>query len=160
MQFSTYFFSSIISFLGLACGIALIKIAPEEKKPLESYFILISRTIIALSLVFALIYYFGKGYSFFLVALLSALFLIAEIKIRKNSPRHMLEFLLYSILFFLSRENLSLFAIQSSMIFLYGISSASISFEKKNYASVIFGNIIFLAIDNMLYFLPLLSPNL
>ena len=55
MEFINYFFASIISFLGLAAGILLIKIAPEEQKPLKKYFEICRKSILILIFLFAIL---------------------------------------------------------------------------------------------------------
>ena len=57
MQFINYFFASLTSFLGLAIGVMLVKIAPEEQKPLEKYLILSRKILLLLIFIFAVFYY-------------------------------------------------------------------------------------------------------
>jgi len=52
MQFINYLFASLVSFFGLAIGILLIKIAPEEQKPLKTYLAPLRRTALAAENIF------------------------------------------------------------------------------------------------------------
>jgi len=55
MQFTNYFFASIISFLGLLIGIILVKIAPEEQKTLQKKFSLARKFLLLLIFIFVLL---------------------------------------------------------------------------------------------------------
>ena len=76
MQFITYLSASIISFLGLLVGVILIRIAPEEQKPLHKYFE-ISRQIL-LFLIFAFIAFYYSS-SVFYISILAAYFIFSII---------------------------------------------------------------------------------
>src|SRR3989338_523141 len=123
MQIMTYFLASIISYLGLLAGVILVKMAPEEQKPGKKYFILIKKLIFFLIIAFLLAYYkINLIYS--LLTLLFAGMIIAGGKLEK--PEFAYFFL--GIIFFLSGKVTGLFAIESVLVFLYGIPAASLAF--------------------------------
>lgn len=155
MQFVNYFFASVISFLGLLIGIMLVKIAPEEQKPLEKYFKLSRKILLLAIFVFIGFYYFNNvlyastlaGYFLFL--------LFVEFKINDLLKKSMITYILLGILLFLSSKNENLFIIESSLILLYGVSTSSLMYNKKekNYHKIIFYNIGFVIIANLLFLL-------
>jgi dolichol kinase len=155
MQFINYFFASITSFLGLAMGIMLAKIAPEEQKPLEKYFILSRKILLLLIFIFAAFYYINDYFN--LLALLGYfLFLLfAEFKISDLLKKSIITYCVLGILFFLSLKNTNLFTIESSLILLYGLPTASLLYNKKekNEYNIIFYNIGFVIITNLLFFM-------
>lgn len=154
MQFITYFSASIISFLGLLIGILLVKIAPEEQKPLEKYFALLRKILLLLIFAFLIFFYFNDW--FFLMVLLAyfAFLIFFEYKIINRLKKSMVIYSLLGILFFLSSKNTNLFTIESSLILLYGMPTASLLFNKKenNCLKIIFYNLGFVIIANVLFF--------
>src|SRR3989344_2534601 len=109
MQFTNYFFYSVISFSGLLAGILLIRIAPEEQKPLERYMVLLKRFLLSLIFVFAAFYYFNSWFYILILAAYFAFLLFAEYKIRDLYRKVMLAYAVFGILFFLSSKNPNLF---------------------------------------------------
>jgi len=155
MQFINYFFTSIISFLGLLIGIVLTKIAPEEQKPLRKYFVLARRIILILIFIFVLFYYFNsKIHMLTLIAYLVFL-LFTEYKIKDILKISIFNYAVLGIIFFVSSINLNLFVIESSLILLYGIPTASLIYQKKqkNHSKLLFYNLVFVIIANLLFFL-------
>ena len=154
MQFINYFSASIISFLGLLAGIILIRIAPEEQKPLRKYFAA-SRWILLL-LIFAFVaFYYSKNVFYLLV--LFACFVLAvliEYKIRNELKKSMIISTALGAIFFLSSSNPNLFIIESSLIFLYGIPTASLIYSRKekNHYKILLYSISFLLVANISYF--------
>ena len=155
MQFINYFFASAVSFFGLAIGIMLVKIAPEEQKPLERYFILSRKILLLLIFIFAVFYYINDYFN--LLALLGYfLFLLfIEFKISDLLKKSIITYCVLGILFFLSLKNTNLFTIESSLILLYGLPTASLIYNKKekNEFNVIFYNLGFVIIANLLFFI-------
>lgn len=155
MQFVNYFFASVISFLGLLIGIMLVKIAPEEQKPLEKYFKLSRRVLLYAIFLFVMFYYFNNV--FYISALIGylLLLLLVEYKISNLMRKSMTIYSLLGILFFLGSKNANLLVIESSLILLYGLPAASMIYSKKgkNHYNVIFYNTGFLIIANLLFFL-------
>lgn len=154
MQFINYFFASLISFLGLLIGIMLIKIAPEEQKPLEKYLILARKFILLMIFVFLMFYHFNN-ISYVLVLMGYFIFLLfIEYKTTNLLRKSMLIYALLGILFFLSSKNTNLFVIESSLILLYGLPTASLMYNKKakNSYQIIFYNLGFVIIANLLFY--------
>lgn len=153
MQFINYLSVSAISFFGLFVGMMLIKIAPEEKKILEKSFSL-SRKIFLLLILFFLIGYYFSRISYLMLLLSSFVFLLfVEFLITDFIKKSALNYLVLGALFFLSSKNTSLFAIESSLILLYGIPTASLIYniKKKNFFNVLFYNAAFLIAANALF---------
>ena len=153
MQFINYFFASIISFLGLLIGIMLVTIAPEEQTPLKKYFVLARKLLLLLIFIFPIFYYINKAI-FILAIILIFLFLIfIEYKIKDLFRKSVFHYAALSILFFFSLSNTNLFVIESSLILLYGLPTASLLYNKKekNYNLLLY-NAIFVLISNLLFF--------
>lgn len=157
MQFTNYFFASAVSFLGLLIGIILIKIAPEEQKPLSKYFSSLRKIFLLLMFIFLVFYYFSNlFYLAALILLLAALF-TAELRAKNLFKGSMLAYSIFGILFFISSGNTNLFVIESSLIMLYGIPTSSLMYNKKdgNTHKILYYNIPFIIIANLL---PFLAP--
>ncbi|GEM_PF-3216845 len=162
MQFINYLFASLVSFFGLAIGILLIKIAPEEQKPLKTYLATLRRTALFFIFIFLAAYYLANLYFMILLLILLALILAIEFKLQNLFAKSVTTYPMLGIIFFLSKNNINLFVIESSLIFIYGAATASLIYERRNrnHFHVIFYNAGFLAIANFLYFvLPFLMPN-
>ena len=155
MQFISYFFASIVSFLGLLIGIILIKIAPEEQKPLSKHFNWIRKISLLLVFVFLLFYFYNN--IFYLLILFVYLIFVAviEYKIHDLLKKSMLIYILLGILFYLSKNNINLFTIESALILLHGIPTASLIYsqKQKNYFKLLFYNMGFLIISNILFYI-------
>ena len=155
MQFINYFSASIISFTGLLIGLMLVKIAPEEQKPLEKYFNLARKAILLLIFIFIMFYYFNSW--FYALALISYFLFILFIEYKTSDmlKKSMLIYAVLGILFFLSSRNTNLFIIEASLILLHGLPAASLLYNKKekNEYKMIFYNAGFVAISNLLFFI-------
>ena len=154
MQFLNYFFASIIAYLGLLIGIILIKIAPEEQKPLRRYFGWL-RIIILLLIFLFLIFYYSNNSIYIIALLIYFIFVIfIEYKLSKLSKKSMIIYTALGIIFYLSSKNPNLFAIESSLILLYGIPNASILYSRKekNYSEIFLHNLGFLLVANLAFF--------
>ena len=155
MQFINYFSASAISLLGLLIGILLVKIAPEEQKPLEKYFVPAGKILLLTIFIFLIFYYFRDV--FFLLALIGYLLflLFIEFKVSDLYKKSIITYAVLGILFFLSSKNTNLFVIESSLILLYGMPAASLMYSKKekNEYKIIFYNAGFFIIANLLYFI-------
>ena len=152
MQTINYSFSSLISFSGLLIGLALVKIAPEEQKPLEKYMALSGNMLLFMIFVFPAFYYFNEPLNLIALAGYSVFLLFMQYRIGDRLKKSMIIYTALGILFFLSSKNANLFTIESSLILLYGIPTASLICRKKekNQNRVIFYNIGFLIIANLL----------
>ena len=155
MQFINYFFASLISFFGLLAGIILVKIAPEEQKPLENYFILMRKLLLLLIFIFLFFYYFNVLTSLAILIICMIFAIFAEYKINNKLKKSMASYAILGALFFFSAQNTNLFTIESSLLFLFGASSASLIYNKKerNDCKIIFYNIHFIAIAGLLFFI-------
>src|SRR3989338_4792309 len=152
MQFINYFFASIISFSGLLIGLMLVRIAPEEQKPLKKHFILMRKIMLAAIFAFLLFYYFNYYLIFFTLIAYLGFLLIIEYKLNDLFKKTIIAYGLFGVLFFLSSKNISLFTIESSLMLLYGLPAASLLYSKKekNHYGLIFYNIGFIIIANLL----------
>ena len=131
MQFINYFFASLISFSGLLIGILLVKIAPEEQKPLEKYFILARKLLLLTIFIFLAFFYFNNYFN--LAALIGyfVFLLFIENKMKDLLRKSIIIYTAFGVLFFLSSKNINLFTIEASLILLYGILTASLIYNKK-----------------------------
>ena len=155
MQFLNYFLISIISYLGLLAGILLVKIAPEEQKPLRRYFEWLRKLILLLIFLF-LIFYYSNSPAYIVALLIYLVFIIfVEYKLSSLSRKSIIIYTALGIIFYLSSKNPNLFVIESSLIFLHGMPAASIMFSKKekNYAEIFLHNLGFLLVANLAYFI-------
>lgn len=155
MQFINYFSASIISFSGLLIGIILMKIAPEEQKPLKKYFDIARKILLALIFAFLFFYSYNNYANFGVLTAYFAFSLFIEYKIKDLPKRNIMIYALLGILFFLSSKNTNLFVIESSLILLYWLPTASTIYNKKikNEYKILPYNIGFLIIANLLFFI-------
>ena len=151
ITYLSYFLASIISFLGLLVGIILIKLAPEEQKPGKKYFILIKKIILFLIIALFFIYLKINLIILFLLLIIT-LIMLANKKITLESS--LLVYLMLGVFFSLSSKFIDLFIIESTLIFLYGIPTASIAIKvkKKNYSEIFLKNIWFFVPIVVMYF--------
>lgn len=154
MQFLNYFFASIISYLGLLAGILLVKIAPEEQKPLRKYFEWLRKLTILLVFLF-LIFYFSNNAVYTAVLSIYFIFIIfIEYRLSSLFKKSVITYTAFGIILYLSSKNINLFAIESSLIFLHGMPAASMMFNKKenNYLEIFLYNIGYVIIANIAFF--------
>ncbi len=131
----SYVLAAIISFLGSLVGVLLIKMAPEEQKPGRKYFIFLKMLFFFFIIaVFLFFYRVRLIFSSALLVFIVALMLNRKLHLEKSS----LVYLLLGFLFYFSSKIFSLFVIESVLIFLYGIPSASLAISPKisNYKEV------------------------
>ena len=155
MQFINYFFASVISFFGLAIGTILVKTAPEEQKPLQKYFFALRKILLLGIFVFLFFYYFENHFYMLTLFAYFLFLLFIEYKINDSFKKSMIIYSVLGILFFLRSKNTNLFTIESSLILLYGLPTASLICsrkEKSNY-KLIFYNLGFIIISNLLFFI-------
>lgn len=143
-----YFLASIISYLGLLLGVILIRLAPEEQKPGKKYFILLKKLLFFLILAFLLFFY--KIHAILSLALLATV-LILMLNKKINLNKSSMVYFLLGIVFYLSYFSgiLDLFVVESSLIFIYGIPSASLDLKKNGYLAVF--------VKNLWFFAPIIS---
>jgi len=146
MELINYLLAGLISFFGLIFGMILVSIAPEEQKPGRKYFILLQNLFFILSAVFFLIFLeLNAIFIFLAVVLLIVYFLKVKVE---NVKRSQSMYLILAVIFFLSLRSSNLFLIEAVLIFLFGMPTGSLLFnrKKKNYFKVVFKNIIFLVV--------------
>ena len=154
MQFASYFFASVISFLGIFIGFALLKIAPEEQKPLMGYFSFGKKLLLLLIFIFLLFYYsFSSSYILGLVACCIYLLYI-EHKMKDLPKKSMISYAVFGALFFLSSKDTGLFVFISGLILLYGMfASSMLGTNPRFYGKFLAKNSVFILIANILFFL-------
>ncbi|MBI3026725.1 hypothetical protein HYY70_01300 [Candidatus Woesearchaeota archaeon] len=145
----------MVSFSGLFIGIMLVKIAPEEQKPLQRYFIFLMRAMLLAVLFFLILQHFNDVKRFLLLIPLFAFLLFAELKITDLLKKFAINYAVFGVLFFLSSKNTNLFAIESSLMLLYGLPASSLMYKKreKTHYKMLFYNMLFIATANLLYML-------
>jgi len=165
MQIINYFLASIISYLGIALGMTLAYIAPEEQKPGKKYFAILKYVFFISILAFLLSFYYKN---IFLVLFATASFIVflllnKELKIKSlkkidkitDITESLIIYTILAIIFYLSYKNTNLFIIEASLIFLYGASNASLllNMKKKNYPEILLKHILFVTAAMALFFL-------
>lgn len=157
MQFINYFFASLISYSGFLIGMLLARIAPEEQKPLEKHLIFLRKLLLSAIFVF-LMFYFFNSYANLIISIVYVIFLFfIEYWINGLLKKSIIIYQMLGIIFFLSSKNANLFAIESSLIFLYGLPTSSLlcnqhNKRKKNHYKLIFYNSGFIIIAILLFF--------
>lgn len=148
-----YFLASAIVYLGLMIGIVLILLAPEEQKPGKKYFIQIQKilmtvmsTLVLLSLNINLILLL-----FFIIIII--LLIYGKEKSQENSS---FVYFVLGLKFVYASTILNLFVIQSILIFLYGIPTASLIYnmKNKNYFDIFVKHLWFFVPVIIFYFIP------
>ena len=154
MQFITYFSASIISYLGLLIGIILIKIAPEEQKPLHRHFTILRYLLLFLIFLFAAFYYSNNIFFLFILVAYFLLIIFIEHKLNDMAKKSMIISGSLGAVFHLSSVNPNLFVIESSLLLLYGIPTASLIYKirERNHYKLLLYNSAFLFVANLLYF--------
>ena len=135
----TYLGAAIAAYLGLALGSFLIHFAPEEKKPGAAYFILGKKIIF--TLIIAMILFFFKVHPLVQIAVftfLLILLLTKKLSLQKNG----LVYILFGVVFFVSKQIQELLIVESILICLYGMLAASVLYDhkKKNYKQLLTTN--------------------
>ena len=85
MQILNYFLASIISYLGIALGIILIYIAPEEQKQGKRYFSFLRYIFFAFIILFLLFYYYKNIFIILFTIIFSIVFLLLNHRNRRLS---------------------------------------------------------------------------
>ena len=100
-------------------------------------------------------YFFNRAFYLLRLFLYLIFAAVIEYRIKDLFRKSMLNYILLGILFYVSQNNINLFVIESSLILLYGILTASLLYDRKlkNYFNLLFYNFGFLIIANTLYFL-------
>jgi hypothetical protein len=155
MYLINYFLTSIICFLGLFCGLALARIAPEELGPGQKYFRLFEKIIFMLIVI---VFVFFIGYQ--TNPILSILFVLFSVYYLKFVHGNYVYYFL-AFIFFLSSRELQFFIVESVLIFLFGFARGTLLsgplFKKKIFLVIVElfrKNISFLVIALLLKLLP------
>ena len=152
MQFIIYLLASLSSILGLIIGILLVRIAPEEQKPLGKHFLWFRK--ILLLLIFLVVIPYSYANLPYLAALIISFMLLIFFEFRLDLvKKSILDYGAFSILYFFSSQNLNLFAIETSLILLYGMPTASLLFKRKSEDKykILFCAFPFIVIANLLF---------
>jgi len=125
-----YILTVLISYLGIGVGICISAMTKEELKPGRKYFLIIHAILpsIIISMTMSVLissYYLVLGIVIFII--------LMYVRNPKSS------YIIYPLLGFLlslSKTNVDLLMITSSMIFLYGLPTAAllVNFKKKNFS--------------------------
>ena len=140
-----YFLAAIIAYLGLLLGVILIKLAPEEQTPGKKYFVLLKKILFILILASFLFFYKIN----FILSIMILIIVLIISKKTNLSKSHLIYFILGIIFYFSYFSKIfDLFIIESILIFLYGIPTASLILKKKNYFDIF--------VRNLWFFLPII----
>lgn len=153
MQFVNYFFASAVSFSGLIIGMMLVRIAPEEQKPLAEYLGIAGKTLLLLIFAFLAFYLSNDSLNFLVLLGYFAFAVLIEYNMHDLLKKTMVVYTLLGILFFLSSKNANLFVIESSLVMLYGIPTASLLYRRKEANRILFYNLGFMITANLLFLL-------
>ena len=150
MQLLNYFLVSFLSWLGIISGIILLKIAPEEKKPLAKVFSSVSGAAFVMIFLFSIYFFYDRVE--YIAGLLSAALLLFFFRKLGSARRLMTTYFALGLIFFISMQNMNLFIINSSLIFVYGTGKASelYSPRKKEYGFV-YCSLIFILVSNLMF---------
>ncbi|MBW2976217.1 hypothetical protein KY347_02105 [Candidatus Woesearchaeota archaeon] len=142
ISYLSYFLASVTAYLGLLFGIILVKLAPEEQKPGKKYFVFLRKIIFFLILASLLFFYeINMAVSLVSLGVIIVLMSNKQIKLDKSA----LVYFFLGIAFYLSTKILSLFVLESALVFLYGAPNASLSLslKQKNYYEIFLRNLWF-----------------
>ena len=160
MQIINYFLASIISYLGIALGIILIYIAPEEQKQGKKYFSFLKYIFFVFIILFLSFYYYKNIFIVLLIIVFLIIFIflnkkfkISKLKKLNDINKSLIIYFILAIIFYLSYININLFIIESSLIFLYGIVNTSLIFsmKRKNYMEILLKHVLFVIITLTLF---------
>ncbi|MBL7050777.1 hypothetical protein ISS04_01285 [Candidatus Woesearchaeota archaeon] len=122
-----YILAPIIAFLGFPIGIFFSFTNPEEMKPGKKYFHLLQN--ILLTLIIFLVLEFYQLPLVFSIIITAVIFIL--LFYWKNKHKSIITYFTLAILLALSSKNPHLFAIQTSLIALYGLPTGSLESPKK-----------------------------
>lgn len=152
MNFLGYFSTALVAYLGLAVGLIVMRASKEEQKAGKKFFVFMQKIILLLIIVFLLYFLKSNLISFLIIFSIALVFISRKYKIKMLTESYYI-FPLLGVIFYLSSANLKMLVIGSSLIFLYGLVTASllINFKKKNYPEIILNHISFLIIALLLF---------
>ena len=155
MQFLNYSAASLVSFCGLIIGMVLVRIAPEEQRPLGKYLEPLRKILFFLIFSLIIFYYHRSPYYITILSAYLGFLAFVEFRMQDKMKKSMIVYTALGILFFLSSRNTNLFLIESSMITLYVMPTASLVYSKKerNHFKIIALNLGFVIICTLLFLL-------
>ena len=148
MDFLSYSLTAIVSFLGLATGVVLAFISPEEMPTGRKFFPLLQRVVlVAIAAIF--ISLFVKNH-FVRIPLYIVAILLLNIRL---NPR--IAYPLLAFPFFFSSANPNAFMTIAVLIFVYGLPTGSLyaAKSKSDAASFVLTKLSFVLVAAALYFI-------
>ena len=140
----------IISFLGFPIGLFLSFVSPEEMKPGKKYFKLLQNLLLVLILFFVFDYYLIP----LAISILITVAVFLGVFYWQNKYKGIILYTLLAVFLYFSSKNYSLFALESSLIFMYGFPAGSlIKCRKKDSIKIIAKHAIFIVIAILLLLL-------
>ena len=137
----------IIIFLGFPLGLFLSFVSPEEMKSGKKYFKLLQNILLVLILFFVFDYY--------LLPLAISIFITVVVFLVlfywQNKYKSIIIYMLLAVFIYLSSKHPSLFALESSLVFMYGLPAGSlIKCRKKESINIIAKHAIFIVLTILL----------
>ncbi len=124
MQFLIYFLTSLTIFSALFAGMALALSAKEEIRPGKKYFILLQGVVLLSVIASFFAFYINIYLVYFIAVLLIFLLYFNYTRFKEIKP-----YVIYpalAIIFYLSSKKPSLFVVESSLMFLYGLPTGTL----------------------------------
>ena len=135
------FLIPIIAFLGLPFGLFLSFISPEEMKPGKKYFELIQNLLLVFILFFVFDYYSIS----LIISLIITILVFLGVFYWQNKHKSIIIYLILAVFLYLSYKDISLFVLESSLIFMYGVPTGSlIKCKKKDSLKIVAKHSIFI----------------
>lgn len=149
MEFINYFLTSTTVALGLFSGLFLGWIAKEELKPGKKYLILFQHLVLVSIIIFMI--YFKSNIYFTIVSSLIILYILYNTKMKKQISMKI--YILLTLIFYESSLRDS-FIIQSVLIFMYSLPSASLAFmNKEGLWKITSKFLLFILLTSVLFFI-------
>lgn len=139
MEILTYILAAIVAYLGLAAGICVGWLSQEELKPGRKYINAVQDVLLSL-VVLSLVYYTWN----LIGAIIAAVIIFIILFFFKRRIRSWIIYSVLGALFFLSATNDTMFAVNASLMFLYGIPAGSLTFTKRGWYKPLIYNLGFL----------------
>ena len=117
----------IIAFLGFPLGLFLSFVSPEEMKPGKKYFELIQNLLLVFILFFVFDYYTLP----LIISIILTVTVFLGVFYWQNKHKSIIIYLILAVLLYLSSKDTSLFALETSLIFMYGIPAGSLLKSRK-----------------------------
>ena len=147
-----YLLAPIITFLGFPIGLLLSFVSPEEMKSGRKYFKLLQNLLLVFILFFVFDYYMLP----LIISLIITISVFLGIFCWQSKYKSIIIYIILAVLLYFSSANTSLFALESSLIFIYGIPTGSLlkPKEKKDSLRIVAKHVVFiiLAIFLLLFF--------